>query len=48
MLVLLGITLLAGGAYVALRGYERNLSRKSGPWISTIVGSEVRQDRKRP
>jgi glycerol uptake facilitator-like aquaporin len=46
MLMMLGIILLAGGAYVGLRGYERNLARKTGPWISTVLGTEPAPDRK--
>jgi hypothetical protein len=46
MLILLGLILLTAGAYVGLRGYERNLSRKTGPWISAILGTEAVQGRK--
>jgi hypothetical protein len=46
MLIMLGITLLAGGAYVGLRGYERKLAQKAGPWISTMPGPEPTPDRK--
>ena len=40
MLTMLFITLLAFGAYVCVHNYERNLARKAGPWIATILGSD--------
>lgn len=46
MLIMLFMTLLAFGGYVCVHQYERRLTRKAGPWIATILGSDDANKRK--